>query len=444
VTAGTLGRGLAASVVLLALGGLPGPAHAQVFLASRAHPEFAIGPLFILASVRPELGPVAVRVSWSLALPLNARADDFRQDLYLVWPAEVSGPTASGAADEGLQRFVEERGFAAVSTGRLALAARDRGKLGTPAPSDPIAATASFVTFYKRGTNPAQTGVGTFIKIPWTPVLADPISLLSLTLTLKDLITTKPATWIEELFWGRRYVLNLSAGSAGSVALYSMYFDQRDRVVRLARDFSVLVADFADADHLRIEEISPAAATRRPSRTRAGAETVTLALAGAEGNVAQVLTVRFSYFSGWVPWRPILISLLLLAVGNLMGAFMFTRQVARLFRRRFLVGSADGAGPQVGVLLPRETLERLVPGQTTHAEVLRLCGAPSEERERRRSAGRRTLVYRATRRVPHRGLRLGWLATVRRWDEEDHEVEIDFEDDRVSEVETRIRRSRAP
>ena len=147
----------------------------------------------------------------------------------------------------------------------------------------PLARIGPFVTFYKLGTNPAQSGVGTLVRIAWTPRLVDSNSLLSLSTTLKDLITPKAATWLEELFWGRRHVLSLSAGSAGSLALYSILLDQRDRVIRLARDFSILAAEFADSDHLRIEEISPSAATRRPSRVRAGAETVGLALGGGEG-----------------------------------------------------------------------------------------------------------------------------------------------------------------
>jgi hypothetical protein len=432
---------LAAVVSALALCGVPGVVRAQVFLASKPNPQFAVGPLFILASVRPDLSSVTVRVAWSLALPPGTRAEDVRQDLYLLWPAEVTGGTARGPADALLRRYVEERGFAMVGEGRLALAVRDRTKLGTPAESDPIAEPVSYVTFYKRGTNPAQSGIGTFIKIPWTPRLLDAGALVSFTMTLKDLITPKPATWLEELFWGRRHVLSLSAGSAGSGALYSMYLDQRDRVVHLARDFSLLVAEFTDADHLRIDEISPPGATRRPSRVRAGSETVVLALGGAEGNVSQVLAVRFSYYSGRVAWRPIVIGLLALGLGNLMGAFMFTREVSRFVRRRLYLGRGEADRTRSGAVLLPDVLGRIAPGETTHAEVLRLCGAPSEERAGLRSAGPRTLVYRGTRLLPRRRSRLGWLG-VGGWDEEQHEVEIAFEDGRVSDVETRVRRSR--
>jgi hypothetical protein len=429
------------SVLLLTLGAFPGVGEAQVFLASRPHPEFAIGPLLVVAGVTPDLAPVMVRLSFGVTVPPNAHVEDLHQDIYLLWPAEVAGGSAPGPADRDLRRYVEERGFAVIGEGRLALAVRDRSKLGTPAPSDPLPESAPFVTFYKLGTNPAQSGVGTLVRIGWTPHLTDPGSLLSLSTSLKDLITPKPATWLDELFWGRRNVLSLSAGSAGSVALYSILLDQRDRVIRLARDFSILGVEFADADHLRIEEISPASATRRPSRVRMGAETVSLALGAGEGSAPQVLTVRFSYFSGRVAWRPILISLLALVLGNLMGAFMFTRQIARLSRRWFHFERHRRALPSNGAV-PEGVLSRIVPGSTTRAEVIQWCGPPSEERTRLGSGGQRTLLYRSSRRVPHSRLRVGWFATVSRWDEEHHEVAIELVDGRVRDVETRVRSSR--
>jgi hypothetical protein len=429
--------------VALVLGATPGIGRAQVFLASRPHPEFAIGPLLVVGSVQPDLGPVAMRVSFSLTLPPNGDVEDVRQDLYLLWPAEVAGGSAPGAPDPALRTYVEERGFAVVVEGRLVLAVRDRAKLGTGAPSDPLPESAAFVTFYKLGTNPVQSGVGTLIKIGWTPRLIDPNALLSLSTRLKDLITPKPATWLDELFWGRRHVLSLSTGSAGSVALYSILLDQRDRVIRLARDFSFLGAEFADADHLRIEEISPPGATRRPSRVRAGSETVTLALGSGESLAPQVLNVRFSYFSGRIAWRPILVSLVALVLGNLMGAFMFTREVARLFRRWVHVETRDRGRSSNGSVA-EDALARIVPGETTRAEVLQWYGPPSEERARLGNGGHRTLLYRATRRVPQRRLRVGWLSTVSRWDEEHQEVAIELVNGRVSDVETRVRASRAP
>jgi hypothetical protein len=88
---------LAGVVMALVLGAVPGVGQAQVFLATRPDPEFAIGPLLVVAGVQPDLGPVTVRVSFGLTLPPNAHTEDLRQDLYLLWPAEVAGGIGAGS-----------------------------------------------------------------------------------------------------------------------------------------------------------------------------------------------------------------------------------------------------------------------------------------------------------------------------------------------------------
>src|SRR2546426_6596438 len=100
---------------------LPGSVRAQIFLASAPHPEFSIGPLFIGAIVRPDLGPVTVSVSWSIVRPPKRGPDVGRQDLYLLWPAEVATATAPGPADPEVPRYLEARGFAILAQGRLVL-----------------------------------------------------------------------------------------------------------------------------------------------------------------------------------------------------------------------------------------------------------------------------------------------------------------------------------
>ena len=432
-----------AFLIFVVIGCAAGPAAGQVFLASEPHPEFAIGPLFIVGIVGPGLGPVTVSISWSTVTSPTGAPDAAKQDLYLFWPAEVAAATAPGQADPALARALESRGFTALSDGRLTLRKRDRAKLGTAADSDPVPAVASYATFFKRGTNPAQSGTGTFVKIPWTPEFADPLVLANLTMPLKDVITPRPATWMEELFWGRRWVLTLSSGSVGSLALYSMYFEHRDRVVRLAPDVSLLLANFSDADHLRIEEISPATATRRGSRTRAGSEIVSLTLAPNEGVVPQVLKVHFHYFSGRIAWRPILVSAGLLLLGNLAGVFMFSQQFGGILRRRLHVGSAraEKATRRTGVVLAPDTLAAIRPGESTYADVVARCGRPEEETEELGASPRRTLVYRGRRAVPERRLNLGWVATVNGWNAEEHEVVITLDGDRVRDVQSRIRRT---
>jgi hypothetical protein len=267
---------------------------------------------------------------------------------------------------------------------------------------------------------------------------------MTLTMPMKSLITPKVATWFEEFFWGRRYVVSLSFNDVGALALplYPMYFEHRDRVVNLARDFSLLIISFPDADHLRIDDITPSAATRRASRVRAGNETVSLVLSGGEGLSPQLLRVQFSYFTGRIAWRPILISVVFLLLGNIAGAVMLTRELSGGLRRRLHFGGSPTTYRETGVLLPRETIRAFVPGTTTRADVIRLCGQPSEERERL-GGGAHTLIYRGARLTTHprRGLR--WVATVDHREREEQEVIIHLEHDRVRDVEWRINRTRA-
>ncbi len=428
------------------LAALPATGHAQVFLAARPHPEFAIGPLFVVATVRPDLGPVTVTISWSLTIPAGRRPADIQQDLFLLWPNELTEGTVPGAADPSLARELEAQGFVVSGGGRLALGRRDRMQLGTGAPATPLPEAASFVTFTRRAGPGAQLGASSYIKIPWTPALADPLGVTVLTLATRGLITPKPATWFEEAFWGRRWVLATGFGDIGPPALplFPLYFERRDRVVRVGRELALAVATFTDSGHLRIEEIGPASATRRPSRLRTDAEVVTMPLAPNEGIAAQLLKVQFSYFTGMIAWRPILVSAVLLALGNMAGFILLSRDVSHFLRKRLHVRWR--AEPEfarlAGGALPRLVAEQIVPGSTTEAEVRKLCGRPDEEHQRRGSNQRRSLVYRGARRLPSSRRALGPLATVHHWEEEHHEIEIELDGDRVSAVQSRVRRQR--
>src|SRR5262249_36503119 len=330
---------LVLAVTLVVAG--PAPSQAQVFLAERPHPDFQIGPLFVVATIRPDLGPVTINMSWSLTPATGRRAADIKQDLFLLWPGEIAEATAPGPADSALVPYIEHRGFTAIASGRLVLRSRDRMQLGTTILGEPLAEFASFVTFARPG--PVQVGPGTFIKVPWSATLADPLAVMSLTMSFQNLIGPKPATWWEELFWGRRYVLATGFGDVGSLALplYPLYFEHRDRLVHLAREFSLVIVAFADSDPLRIEEIAPASPTPRPSRVRAGAEVVTMPLVAAEGITPQLLKVQFSYFSGRIAWRPILVSLVLLMLGNLAGFILLSKDVTRFVRTRLHLRRGD-------------------------------------------------------------------------------------------------------
>ena len=90
----------------------------------------------------------------------------------------------------------------------------------------------------------------------------------------------------------------------------------------------------------------------------------------------------------------------------------------------------------------KEALERIRPGETTHEEVLRLCGPSPEEEARLPSGETRMLVYRGQRLVPQGWRSFGWFGTVSHWDVEHHEVQIDFEHDRARDIQARVRRSR--
>jgi hypothetical protein len=118
-------------------------------------------------------------------------------------------------------------------------------------------------------------------------------------------------------------------------------------------------------------------------------------------------------------------------------------RAARSLRSHFLIRREGASASQdSGVVIPRETLARIVPGETTHAQVLHRCGPDAETRERMSAPHQRTLVYRGRQIIPHRRPIFGWLAHVASWDIEDHEVEITFEHEVVSDVQARVRRVR--
>src|SRR5205823_5260877 len=257
--------GIALAAALL---GGPADAAAQVFIDASSRPDFTIGPLFVAATAPADASaPVGLSVTWNLVQ--RHGEPPTKRTLALFWPAEIAGATAPGPADPALVNHLESRGFSVTASGRLALRARSQSQLGLPTPADDLPVSASYVSFVRRD-RPPQAGTGSLVWIPPTPQMGDQRWVLNLTLPMRGLIGPKPATWLEELFWGRRNPLALSWGDVGSIAFYPLYHEHRDRIVHLAREYSRLFVNFPDADHLRIEQIEPAAATRRASRFRAG------------------------------------------------------------------------------------------------------------------------------------------------------------------------------
>ena len=442
----------ALTIAGLALGLTPAAAPAQVFIASKPHPEFWIAPLLITANVEPKdvsgtPGPLMLQVSFSVAPPPARDPAEIAQDIYLLWPSQLVGTDGADGADPALVRQVEGAGFKVLVHGHVAYSARSRAQMGTGAGAAGRRdlGQAPFVTFARpeglaRGAKPVS-----FIRIPWKPELASLDWVPRLDLAAKGSITDRRVSWLEEMFWGRRNIITLSFGDVGYSSLYPFYFGNRDRVIPLAPDFSRLAVNFGQANHLKIDEMVPTTASRRMSETRENTETFSIPLLAADGIVPQVLKIQFVYFRGRLPWRPILLSALLLGLGNLTGPIIGTllRRVARTVRERVHFGRGEATGKATGRVPSTETLGRIRPGETTYEEVLKQVGSEPEEEQRLPTGEIRAIIYRGQRLVPHHGRRFGWFATVSHWDVEHNEVQIDFEQDRVRDIQARIRRTRA-
>jgi len=434
------GRAIVAALLLVAA---PGAVSGQVFIATQPKPEFTVGPLFVRANVGPKQEPVEVSVLWSLVAPQTGAAA--AQDLYLLWPGEVDGELVPGPSDPEIRRTVEARGFQVTREGRLPLAARAIYSGPNRQKPESLAGGAPFVTYTREAGPLGQGTPASWIRIPWTPRLVDRGWLIELRMRLTGLRRMKQATWLENTLWGERHVITLSFNDVRTRATFPMYLAHRDRVVHLADDPSQLIVNFADADHLKIHEVYPGSSQRRSSETRRATEIVSAYLDPSEGLRPQVLSVQFGYFTGWKAWSPLLFATAFFVLGNLAGPLvtMLVKTVGARLQGRIQFGPGAAPGQrETGTIVPREALARISPGETTHAEVLRLCGPDPEERERMSAPGHRTLVYRGRRVVPHRQRRFGWLATVNRWDVEHHEVEIELEGDRVLDVQAQVNRTR--
>ena len=433
-------RALVAAALLVVV--TPAAAGAQVFVASRPAPPFEIGPLFVRANVTPALGPIVVDVTFSLALSGSVAGMD--QAIELLWPSAVLGDPNLGRAEPALEKVVEARGLDPIDSGRVGYAARNldatEGRRW-----EPIAGGAPFVTFVRSG-GMGLTSPATLIRIPWDSRLANRAFLMRLTFPTKGLLKDKPGTWMERSLWGDRHRLTLSFHEVRHRALFPLYLERRDRVIKLSEDPAQLWIDFADSPRLKIDEMSPAAARRQLSETREQTDTVSLYLDRSEGLTPQVLTVQFGYFTGLQSWGPVLIPLAIFVAGNVGGVLI--RNVAeRLSKRwagrlRFWRTEEQPPRRERGAVLDRDTLAKISPGVTTYREVLALAGPDVEERQSLTEPDARTLVYRGRRIVPHQKRLAGVLAAVTHWDVEDHEVEIVVEHDVVRDVRAHVKRSR--
>jgi hypothetical protein len=434
---------LSTGLLAVLLGGVPAVGTAQVFMASHPNPPFTVGPLYIRATVSPDMPHLPIDITWSLVLSAGSPAGAAEGDLFLLWPSELISETGLGPPDPTIVRYVEERGFSSIEEGRVALTAR---KLSTTAErkQETIPGGAAFVTFVRQGAL-GLTSPASYVRIPWSPRMAESGWLMRLSLKTKGLIKGKPGTWTERMFWGPRSRLLLSFQDVNSRGLFPLYFERRAHVVRLAEDPAQLRIEFSKADHLKIDELNPPASRRQLSETRDNTDTVTLFLDRSEGITPQTLTVQFGYFSELQSWAPILIPIAFFALGNLAAPIfrLIGLRAARAFRARVHVGSpASTPVSKEGAALSAETLARIKPGETTADEVRQMCGPPTEEVEQLGEPDKRTLVYRSRRMTPQRGRSWGWIATVDHWEVEYQEVDITLAQGMVSNVQARVRHTR--
>lgn len=436
-------------VLLTVLLGLlaPSPGSAQVFIASVSDPPFTIGPLTVRATVMPSLGPVDLEVRWSLDVNAGKSRAGLEQDLYLLWPGEVTSALGSAQGDKLLEKYVEARGFAVIGGGRLPLYAQNIYAEGVEATPQPVG-EAPYVTFVQDSHALGLSPPGTWIRIPWTPQAANVTFMMSLRMRVAGVIKPRQTRWLEELVTGERYRFSLSFNEVRDRPIFPMYAEHRDRAIRLADAPAELVVHFTQADHLRIEEVYPPTSVRRLSESLESTEVVSLFMGAAEGVAPQHLTVQFGYFSPLQGVMIVMIPLLLLAAGPALGPLIGRSVVALVTRLRGWL-HLGGPGAKVrtreqGVLLTQAVLDRIVPGQTSRDEVLRLCGGEVEEEQRRGEPERSVLVYRGWRAVPETRQRLRWVATVEAWTVSAQEVRIDLEHGLVKDVQVRTRRSRGP
>jgi hypothetical protein len=431
--------------LLAALVLAPAHAHAQIFIASRPDPPFTIGPLTIRATVTPSLTPVDLEVRWALDIPPGKSRAGIEQDIFLLWPGEVTNPQGRAAGDKALAQYVEKRGFTVVGDGRLPLYAQNIYAEGVEAAPQP-AGEAIYVTFVQDSHALGLSSAATWIRIPWTPQMANVTYMMSLLMRVGGVIKPRQLHWYESVFTGERHQFSLSFNEVSDRPIFPMYAEHRDRAVRLAEAPAELVVHFTHADQLRIEQVYPPTSIRRLSETLESTEVVSLFMGAAEGIVPQHLTVQFGYFSRLQGLMIVLIPLLLLAAGPALGPAL-GRAASRLIvraRARLHLGAPGASVRERGVLLTRELLDRIVPGRTTREEVLRLCGSEVEEEERRDQPDRSVLVYRGSRAVPETRRRMKWVATIEAWEVLAQEARIEIERGVVKDVQVRIRRSRGP
>jgi hypothetical protein len=432
---------LAVAVFVVTLVTASASVEAQVLFASRPRSGLVVTPLFVVANLTPDAVDVPVEVMFSLMIPSDRSALEFEQDLYLLWPGEVIGTDSTGGID--LPPVVAAQ-VSVIDRGRVRLQAQRHYE--SPADTVVMPTGAPFVSVVRTGGPLGRSPAATYIRIPWNWHLANQAWLMSVHFVAKGLVKPKPTTWLGRTVSGPRNTVTLGFNDVGAPAMFSMYYWQRDNVLPVASP-ARLVANFARADRLAIDEMFPPAARREPSPSQPSTDVVSLFLEPTEALTPQGLRVEFGYFSRLQSWGPILIPALFFALGNAAGALVrgFAERVTRRLSGWLQLGRQRASASEVdtGTVIPRDRLAAIVPGETTYEELLRLAGTQMEVREDFAMPRRKTLIYRGRRDVPHRRWAWSWLAAVSYWDVERHEVEIVVDEGVVQNIQVRIDRARS-
>jgi hypothetical protein len=422
------------------------PAPAQLFFSAEPRSEFRIGPLIIRASVAPGNEATEINVLWSLMTP-SRQGSTGPQDIYLLWPGEVTANGSIGKPDAALAKTVTDLGFEVTGEGRLPLYAQNLSDPDAPAKAQPVEGGAPYVTFVQYGGALGLSPPATWIRIPYTARLADPRWLVELRMRSRALIKPRRANWLESAVLGQRYSLTISFNEVRDRPLFPMYFAHRDRVLRLADAPAELVVHFPQSDQLKIDEVYPRTTIRRLSETLESTEVVSLFLDTSEGISPQHLSVQYGYFSKLQAAALVVVPMLFLALGYAVGPAL--GRVAAHVVSGLLTNVHLGAWNRAprdrvtGTILSDDVIEKIVPGRTTLDEVLALAGPGAERHERLAPQRGRTLVYRGRRVRPETSRILGWFSTVRHFEIEEQTVTIDLDGNVVRNVQADVRRSRA-
>jgi hypothetical protein len=241
------------------------PARAQLFFSTEPAAPYRVGPLIVRTSVTPDKQEAEINVVWSLTLPSRQTAPA-PQDIYLLWPGEVTGE-AAGARDPALAKAVTALGFEVIGEGRLPLYTQSLAEADATANAEPVEGGAPYVTFVQYGGAMGLSPPATWIRIPWTPRLADARWLVDLRMRSAALIKPKQVTWLERAVLGQRYSISVSFNEVRDRPLFAMYFALRDRALRLADAPAEMVVHFPQSDQLKIDDVYPRTTIRRLSET---------------------------------------------------------------------------------------------------------------------------------------------------------------------------------